>query len=255
MTSFRHTRQYGGYDFAGSVVSVFNSDKPAGSTAHRTFTTGDEVYGKPSTEGKECTWAEYAIIHVDEMALKPTGLDWADSATVLCNGSHECINSMASFILKAGIPELDLTASSRAGEGPRAPKKTLLVKVLITGSSGAVGIYLVQLGSLVGLHIVAASTSKAHNEEFLRSLGADDVVEYGDQEGKQREYDIIIDTVGGTALESCWPLVKDQGSLITIDSLSFNFLEKHRKLHLCCGKQDVKALFFIVEHSGQQLQR
>jgi NADPH:quinone reductase-like Zn-dependent oxidoreductase len=100
-----------------------------------------------------------------------------------------------------------------------------------------------------------ASTSKTHNQEFLRSLGADDVVEYGDLEGKQGEYDTISDTVGGTTLESCWPLVKGHGSLITIDSLSFDFLEKHRKLQLSGGKQDVKALFFIVEHSGQQLQK
>jgi NADPH2:quinone reductase len=48
--------------------------------------------------------------------------------------------------------------------------------------------------------------------------------------------------------------VKDHGSLITTDSLSFDFLEKHRKPQLSSGKQDVKALLFIVEHSGQQLQ-
>ena len=50
-------------------------------------------------------------------------------------------------------------------------------------------------------------------------------------------------------------LVKDQGSLITIDSLSFDFEERHGKPPFSSGKHNVKALFFIVEASGPQLEK
>ena len=162
------------------------------------------------------------------------------------------LTAWQALFVKAGLAEPELSTEART-EVSRKTNPAL--KVLITGASGAVGIYLVQFGSLAGLDIVAASTSKARNEEFLNSLGAKEVVEYSNLEDKLAEYDVVIDTVGGATLEGCWKLVKDQGSLITIDSLSFDFVERHRKLPFSSGKQDVKALFFIVEASGQQLEK
>jgi NADPH:quinone reductase-like Zn-dependent oxidoreductase len=236
-----------GYDFAGTVISIFAGDE-VDNPIKRTFSPGDEVYGMKSPEGKGCTWAEYAIVRVNEAATKPASLDWASSATV----PMSALTAWQALFVKANLaePELSVDASARG-----TPQTNQSVKVLITGASGAVGIYLVQLGSLAGLHISAASTSKARNGEFLKSLGADEIVEYDDLEGEHAAYDVIIDTVGGSILESCWKLVKDQGSLITIDSSSFDFVERHQKLPFSRAKPDVKALFFIVEASGQQLEK
>jgi NADPH:quinone reductase-like Zn-dependent oxidoreductase len=235
-----------GYDFAGTVISIFAGDE-ADNPIKCTFSPGDEVYGMKSPEGKGCTWAEYAIVRVNEAATKPASLDWASSATV----PMSALTAWQALFIKADLAEPDLSADTSA----RATQTNPSVKVLITGASGAVGIYLVQLGSLAGFHIAAASTSKARNEEFLKSLGADEVVEYGDLEGKHAAYDVIIDTVGGSILEGCWKLVKDQGSLITIDSSSFDFVERYQKLPFSRAKPDVKALFFIVEASGHQLEK
>lgn len=236
-----------GYDFAGTVTLNFASDEVVDPTK-RTFNPGAEVYGMKSTEGKGCTWAEYAIVRADEAAARPSSLGWAESATV----PMSALTAWQALFVKAGFAEPELSTEART-EVSRKTNPAL--KVLITGASGAVGIYLVQFGSLAGLHIVAASTSKARNGEFLNSLGANEVVEYSDLEDKLAEYDAVVDTVGGATLEGCWKLVKDQGSLITIDSLSFDFVERHRKLPFSSGKQDVKALFFIVEASGQQLEK
>ena len=235
-----------GYDFAGSITSVFSGDEPAGNAGKRAFSPGDEVYGMKSAEGKGCTWAEYAVVRVDEAALKPASMHWAESATV----PMSALTAWQALFVKAGLAEPEL----KANVGTNA-KTNPLVRLLITGASGAVGIHLVQLGFLAGLHVVAASTSKAHNEDFLKSLGAHEIVEYDDVKGEQEVYDVIIDTVGGLTLESCWRLVKDKGTLITINSLSYDFVERHRKLPLSNGKQDVKALFFIVEGSGLQLEK
>jgi NADPH:quinone reductase-like Zn-dependent oxidoreductase len=239
-------QQIPGYDFAGSVVSVFQSHETAGNSEKRTFKPGDEVYGMKSALSEGCTWAEYAIVRVQEAAHKATTLNWAEAVTV----PMSALTAWQALFVKAGLPEPELVAEEKS-----QAKKDPLIKVLITGASGAVGSYLVQLGAIAGLHIVAASTSNARNEDFLRPLGADEVLEYGDLEKKKSEYDVIIDTVGGSTLERCWQLVKDHGRLITIDSSSYDFVEQHRKQPFAAGKEDVNALFFIVEGSGPQLEK
>jgi NADPH2:quinone reductase len=125
-------------------------------------------------------------------------------------------------------------------------------EVLITGASGGVGIYLVQLAAAsAGLRVVAASSSNTRNGEFLRELGADEVIEYSALEGVKDRFDVIIDTVGGETLTRCWGYIKDGGSLISVDSGSFNFMEEHGKRGIV--RDGVKALFFIVRGSSRAL--
>lgn len=100
---------------------------------------------------------------------------------------------------------------------------------LISGGSGAVGIYLVQLATLATLQVTTASRHPEANVAFLRSLGTGEVSSYQELEGKRIAYDLIIDTVGGPRLETAWGLVKGEGILITVDSISFDFEAKHSK--------------------------
>jgi NADPH2:quinone reductase len=111
----------------------------------------------------------------------------------------------------------------------------------------------VQLAAWAGVRVVAASSSNLRNGEFLRGLGASEVVEYGDLEGEEGGFDVIVDCVGGGVLSKCWRYVKGGGVLISVDSASFDFVAEHKKRGLCNGKEDVKALFFIVEGSGDAL--
>jgi NADPH:quinone reductase-like Zn-dependent oxidoreductase len=76
-------------------------------------------------------------------------------------------------------------------------------------------------------------------------------VEYGQVGGSGRRFGTIVDTVGGEPLRQCWGLVAEKGSIVTVDSGSFEFGEKDAPP----GKEGVRAKFFILEPSGKHLER
>lgn len=238
-----------GYDFSGTVVSVLPNDED--DKTGTTFRAGDEVYGMAASLGTGSTWAEYARVLPRETTIKPMKLSWAESTSV----PMSAMTAWQALFEKAGVPDPDLNSIGSGKINARELLETSSPTVLITGASGAVGLYLVQLAALAGLRVTAASRSPGTNMEFLLSLGAAEVLSYEELGEKQNAYDIIIDTVGGPTLEIAWNLVKDDGILITVDSSSFDFEPKHRAKGLRARKETVKALFFIVEPSSDILKR
>ncbi|KAL3475542.1 hypothetical protein BJX99DRAFT_271063 [Aspergillus californicus] len=225
-----------GNDLAGIVVDV--------SPDSSKFKVGDEVFGMTHAERGE-TWAEYAIALEDEIAFKPVGLGWEEAAAVPLSG----MTAYEALFVRAG---LSIPDSGEIQENFKNIKSTRdQKKILITGAAGGVGMYLVQLARLAGLHVTAATSSNGRNIQFLRSLGADDVIEYNTLKSQKDVYDIIIDTVGGEALLDCWGCVKGNGSLISVDSSSFDFVGEHSKLGI--RREGVNALFFIVEGGSEGL--
>ncbi len=125
-------------------------------------------------------------------------------------------------------------------------------KIALIGAAGAVGSYIVHLAALAGLHVVAVSSSQGRDKEFLISLGATELLEYKDLQHVADQYDLIIDAVGGEALEHCWSAIKADGVLISVEPASSDFVSRHRQGLLTIGKHGVRALFFIVEPSRKQ---
>jgi NADPH2:quinone reductase len=216
-----------GYDFAGVVADVHESDASA-------FQPGDEVFAFDIEKGS--AWAEYTTVAVENLALKPKTLSFEEAATVpMC-----ALTAWQALFVHSGLQVPDLTGNISPTNGR---------SVLITGASGAVGCYLVQLAAAAGLHVVAASSSNERNGKFLRSLGAGEAVEYEEIIATGRKFESIIDTVGGDPLSKSWALVADGGSIVTVDSSSFDF----SNVAAPSGKEHVKKLFFILEPSGEQL--
>ncbi|GFF44583.1 probable zinc-binding oxidoreductase, mitochondrial [Aspergillus lentulus] len=213
--TYRQEHSILGNDLSGIVAEVYSEDCK--------FRPGDEIFGM-SNVTRASAWAEYCIVEEDEVALKPKSLSWEQAAA---------------------IPLSAQTAYEALFDRARQHR------LLITGAAGAVGVYLVQLASLAGLHVVAATSSNTRNAEFLRELGAHETVEYGMLESHNSAYDIIIDTVGGGVLAKCWKYVKENGTLLSVDSASYNFAEDHEKRGI--RREGVRALFFIVEGSSQAL--
>jgi NADPH:quinone reductase-like Zn-dependent oxidoreductase len=152
-----------GIDVAGTVVA-------AGPGVTR-FSVGDEVFGF----GRG-TFAEYAVAREDKLARKPVNASFEQAAVVP---------------VSAVTALMALTDAGHVQAGQ---------KVLITGASGGVGSYAVQLARAFGAEVTGVcSTAKL---DLVRSLGASDVIDYtrDDFANGERGYDLIIDIAGNPAL-------------------------------------------------------
>jgi len=86
----------------------------------------------------------------------------------------------------------------------------------VHGAAGAVGVFAVQLARWRGAIVIG--TASAHNAAFVRSLGAEEVIDYRAVRFEEiaREIDVVFDTVGGDTLDRSWGVLKPGGRLVTI---------------------------------------
>ncbi|HUG49575.1 MAG TPA: NAD(P)-dependent alcohol dehydrogenase [Terrimesophilobacter sp.] len=146
-----------GSDIAGRVTAV-------GSGVTR-FRVGDEVYGDNlSLKGG---FAEYAVAPEAALVRKPTELTFAEAATVPQSGA------------------IALQGTARARRGQR---------MLVNGAGGGSGSFAIQLAKLAGAHVTGVDN--AGKLDYLRELGADDVVDYRSEDFTRREpFDLVLDLV------------------------------------------------------------
>lgn len=146
-----------GSDIAGRVTSV-------GSAVTR-FRVGDEVYG--DNLALMGGFAEYAVAPESALALKPTGLTFAEAST----------------LPQSGAIAFQGTARSRPG-----------ARVLINGAGGGAGSFAIQLARMSGAHVTGVDN--AGKLEFMRELGADEVVDYRREDFTRLEpFDLVLDLV------------------------------------------------------------
>jgi NADPH:quinone reductase-like Zn-dependent oxidoreductase len=86
--------------------------------------------------------------------------------------------------------------------------------VLIHGAAGGIGVLAVQFAKWKGARVIA--TASTANVEFVCSLGADEVIDYGSTpfEGIARDVDVVLDTVGGEVQDRSWQVLKEGGILV-----------------------------------------
>lgn len=115
-------------------------------------------------------------------------------------------------------------------------------RVLIHGGAGGVGLFAVQLAKWHGAHVIATASSR--NLDFVRDLGADEVIEYRSTpfEKVVHEIDVVFDAVGGETLARSWDLLRSGGRLVTIAADGESLKE-----------QRTRESFFIVEPNHKQL--
>lgn len=168
-----------GIDLAGVVEAV--------GPAVTRFTPGDEVYGV----GKG-TFAEFAVGREEKLAPKPAGLTFEQAAAV----------PVSALTAQQGL--LDV-GRLQAGQ-----------HVLITGASGGVGTYAVQIAKAFGATVTGVcSTAKV---DLVRSLGADHVVDYEREDfatGEAR-FDLILDIGGSSSLARLRRVLTKHGTLVIV---------------------------------------
>jgi NADPH:quinone reductase-like Zn-dependent oxidoreductase len=197
------------HEFSGTVESV-------GPDVNN-VETGAAVYGLNDWFANGAQ-AEYCVASAGALAPKPRSLDHV----------HTCVVPISALTAWQG-----LFTRGNLQRGQR---------VLIHGGAGAVGNFAVQLARWRGAYVTA--TASTANVGFVRSLGADQVIDYRTTkfEYVMCDVDVVFDTVGGETLERTWPLVKPGGKVVTIAAQSEGVSE-----------QRVRDAFMIVEANSSQL--
>ncbi|HUH08768.1 MAG TPA: NAD(P)-dependent alcohol dehydrogenase [Egibacteraceae bacterium] len=167
-----------GRDFAGEVEAV-GADVEG-------LRPGDEVFGW-STAG---TLAEYVCVGADHVALKPANLTMAQAAAV---------PTSAFTALQALRDVADVQPGQR---------------VAITGASGGVGTFAVQIAKSLGAEVTGVCSTR--NIDLVRSLGADHIVDYTKADFTQsgQRYDVILDSVEAQPLSKVRSALAPRGVLI-----------------------------------------
>lgn len=224
-----------GSDLAGVVVEV-------GGDVTR-FKPGDAVFASVFDLGTGAI-AEFAVVPESAAAPKPINLDFLQAASVPMVG-------LASW------QALKERADLQPGQ-----------KVFIPAGSGGIGTFAIQLAKYFGAH-VGTNTSTA-NVEWVRSLGADEVIDYKKQafERVLSGYDIVLGTLRGDAIEKSLGILEKRGKVVSLVGpldaafartrrLSFVFrlifALMSRKIMSLASKRGVSYSFLFVRPDGAQL--
>jgi NADPH:quinone reductase-like Zn-dependent oxidoreductase len=172
-----------GCEVAGTVEAV-GSDV-------RQFKVGDDVFGFVDV-ARSGGYAEYVTVKESEMALKPQSIDFAHAAAIP-------VGALTSW------QALFDAAKLQSGQ-----------TVLVHGATGGVGTIAVQLAKAKGACVIG--TASGRSEDFVRSLGADEFIDYTTIrfENVVHDVDVVFDTVGGETQERSFQTLKRGGFLVSI---------------------------------------
>src|SRR6185369_3895596 len=172
-----------GSDLAGVVVEV-------GSRVTR-FKPGDAIFASIFDLGTGAL-AEFAVVPENAAALKPANLE---------------------FVQAASIPMVGLTSWQALKE--RAHLKPGQ-KVFIPAGSGGIGTFAIQLAKYLGAKV--GTTTSTGNMDLVRSLGADEVIDYRKQEFEDvlRDYDAVLGTVRGDTIEKSLRILKSKSNVVSL---------------------------------------
>jgi len=137
-------------------------------------------------------YAEYALAQAGDIQPKPDSITFEEAA------------SLPVGVLTAWAAVID-TANVQTGQ-----------QVLVHGGAGGVGAYAVQLARWKGAHVTA--TASAKNVQFVRSLGAENVIDYNANrfEDIVKDVDVVIDTVGGDLPDRSFQVIRSGGIFVTV---------------------------------------
>jgi len=173
-----------GSDVAGLVEAV--------GTEVTRFRPGDEVFARLE-KNRMGGLAEYVVASEHVVAKKP---------------------ARASFEQAAAIPLAGLTALQALRE---AAGLVAGQRVLIHAGAGGVGSLAIQIAKILGLHV--ATTTSTKNVEFVRALGADEIIDYTRSEPLPTGLDAVFETLGGDSELASLAAVKRGGVVVGIGGL------------------------------------
>lgn len=199
-----------GWDFAGEIAAV--------GTQVTGWQIGDAVFARPDIV-RDGSYAEYIAVRASEIARKPASLNWQEAAAV-------------PLVALTAWQSLFEMAQLQAGE-----------RVLIHAGAGGVGNFAIQLAKVRGAHVI--TTTSTANVELVKSLGADEVIDYTKQDfSTLRDLDVVFDTLGGDIQLKSLATLRRGGRIVTIASPVDAAL---------AAQHGVTPFFCFVQPNGPQL--
>jgi NADPH:quinone reductase-like Zn-dependent oxidoreductase len=206
-----------GWESAGTIAQV--------GTSVTGFAAGDAVYGYVPQVGH---YAEYVAAPASLVARRPTSIDATHAAALPVNGltAHQAITE-----------DLGL----RTGE-----------TVLITAAAGGTGTLAVQIATSLGAYVIA--TASARNHQYLRELGAQEVIDYTTTDFAQAlraahpaGVDAVLDCIGGDTTRRSLDALRDGGRLAHLTEAPD--LPLSRGITACpvYGRPDAQRLAVLVQ--------
>lgn len=224
-----------GHDCAGEIIQL-------GERVSK-FKIGDRVFSRPRN-GRIGTFAELIAIDQTEVALMPLNVTYEHAASIPLVG-------LTSWQALIDIAQL------RRGQ-----------KILVQAGSGGIGTFAIQLAKHLGAEVWTTTSSK--NFDFVKSLGADHVIDYhkSSVEDEVADVDVVFDTLGGEALTKSFSITKRGGWVVSISGRPDHRTAKDMGLglwktlllgmvgltsNLRADHADVNYRFLFMQSSGDEL--
>ncbi|MQY28475.1 NADP-dependent oxidoreductase [Nocardia aurantia] len=184
-----------GLDVAGTVVET--------GSAVTGFAPGDEVFALVLS--RRGAYAEYVTVPAASLAAVPAGLDLRQAAAL----------PVAALTAWQSLAEL------RAGQ-----------RVLIHAAAGGVGHLAVQIAKLRGAYVIG--TARSGNHEFLRELGADELIDYSttDFTTAVRDVDVVLDLIGGDYGTRSLRVLRPDGRYVDAQGSDAEGDPRYRRFHV-----------------------
>ena len=199
--------------------------------------TGQRVYGQAGAMSGQGSFAQFVPVKTAQLAPAPESVDDVTAAALP-------LVSVSAY--QAIIEHMDL----RAGQ-----------KILIHGGGGGIGNVAIQIAKNLGAYV--ATTARAEEADFVKGLGADEVIDYQTQDFSEilKDYDAVFDTIGGETTIRSYSILKPGGSLVSmVEQPDEGLIEKHgvkftsqftrvttEKLNYIAGLVDSGKLHVIVD--------
>jgi NADPH:quinone reductase-like Zn-dependent oxidoreductase len=207
-----------GNEFAGEVVAV-------GAEVKR-FSVGDRVFARVAKD-RLGAFAERAAIGEDCAAHVPPNLD---------------------FEAAAGVPLAALTAlQALRDELGLKPEH----KVFISGGAGGVGTFAIQIAKWLGAQVT--TTASKRGEALVRSLGADEVIDYTTDDLSRigKDFDAGLDLIGGETLDKMFKIMKPETKIVSVAAVP----EPQTALLDLGGRRSLAAVFWVISYGVRQRAR
>jgi len=174
-----------GGDFSGKIFELGADVKG--------FKVGDEVYGTAGPfRGGTGSFAEFLVTNNANIAKKPVSINITNAAAIPLVGT---------CALQAIEEDLDI----KKGD-----------KILIRGGGGGIGSIAIQLAKLRGSHV--ATTVSKNDMDYAKSLGADEVYDYKEQDVSEilKDYDAVFETARADDIDKLLNVLKKGGKFISV---------------------------------------